>query len=135
MNIETLEQVEDTLQNLGYETKLDSEAVAFKVGDFVSVATISEDGKLVINCQVATEGQIQNDEFFAAALDANSRISPYAFALLTPENDGIEGEGQVVLTDSIPMLDLDPVELQSSVDSLRQALIAGGPALRVGLSG
>ena len=106
---------------------------------FVAVATIGDDNKLAITCQVAKLGDLREDDipsvqFFL--LDANTLISPFAFGILTgsdnPELDEAS-EFPIILTDSLPLGHLCRNELASSMDSLLVALKASDEALRIGL--
>ncbi|MEE9263180.1 MAG: hypothetical protein V3V11_01885, partial [Vicinamibacteria bacterium] len=84
-------------------------------------------------------GDIPEDNistFAVAALDANSRISPFAFATLTASDNPELDEPQqwpVVLTDSIPLGDLSPGELEAAMNSLWSALAESRDVLEAGI--
>lgn len=142
-NIENLEQVSEVLENLGYKVLHNDNAVHIAIGGtknpFVAVATIGDDKKLAITCQVAKLGDLREEDIPAVQfilLDANTLIRPFAFGILTgsdnPElNDA--SDFPIVLTDSLPLGDLCSNELASSMDSLLVALKASDEALRIGL--
>ena len=87
---ENLAEVARDLESFGYEVDLQDEAVHTKVGGeqnpFTVLLTIDKArNALVITCQLAKLGDIGEDSvpaFTIAALDANSRINPFAFATL-----------------------------------------------------
>lgn len=131
-NMNTLEDILSGLESLGYIGELQENAIAvFPLGRdnrFPAVLTIDGEGnKVSITCQVATLGQFKEDDIpslFAKALDENSIIAPYAYALLT-SSDGEENDASgwpLVLIDSIPLGDFSLSELDSSISSLITAL-------------
>ena len=143
-NIETLEQVAEVLQDLGYEIEVDENtAVYIKVGGnespFTAVVTCdTQRERMDITCQVAKLGDIPDEatpKFMLAALDANTAMRPYAFAVISdtdnPEYDEPE-EWPVVLTESIPLGDLCREEIEAAMDSLWMALAASRPVIEVG---
>ena len=143
-NIANLTQVAEALESAGYEAICHDGAVHTKVGGmqkpFTAVLTINADrNALVITCQLARLGDIPEDNistFAVAALDANSRISPFAFATLTASDNPELDEPQqwpVVLTDSIPLGDLSPGELEAAMDSLWSALAESRDVLEAGI--
>ncbi|MDP8239520.1 MAG: hypothetical protein P9X24_10560 [Candidatus Hatepunaea meridiana] len=139
----TLQQVAETLEELGYNVKSHDNAVHIAIGGtetpFITVATINENQELVMTCQVAKLGDLNEDDIPAVQfflLDANTRIRPYAFGILTAsDNDDYDdaAEYPIVLTDSLPLGDLSVGELASSMDSLLVALESSDDALRAGL--
>lgn len=136
-NINTTEDIQNALTLLGYESTQLNESVAVKVGSFTALLTIAEDN-LRISCRIATMSQINPDkegEFYVGMLDANSRIVPYAYALLTSE-DGLDENSDdiIVLTDSVPLGDFSQDELACSLTSLRSAILESASVIRVGLS-
>ena len=71
--------------------------------------------------------------FALAALDANGRIAPFAYALLTEEIEG-EEDGRhwpVVLIHSIPLGDFSEKELDCAMRSLVEALVGSRQVLSV----
>ncbi len=143
-DIETLEQVAEVLEENGYEPVASEGAVSVGVGGqeapFAATLTINKERQeLSITCQLAVLGDVLDDrelEFTVACLDANTRVRPYAFAVITasdnPELDDPD-EWPVVLTDSLPLGDLSPAELISSMDSLWAALAASWDVLHTGM--
>ena len=144
--IETLEQVAEVLESQGYKVQLiPSEAVMIDIGGathpFPAVITQSADEKqFVITCQLAVLGDIDegnSTQFMLAALDANTAIRPYAFAIISDtDNPELESEGKwpVVLTSSAPVGDLSEGELCVAIDDLWCALTAAAPVLKLGIS-
>lgn len=144
--IDNLDAVADALEAGGYEVQQLEGSVSTAVGGadapFVAVLTINEErNELVINCQVATLGDIPDKnvaEFAIACLDANSRIRPFAFATLTAtDNPALDNPDKwpIVLTDSVPLGDLSDTELQAAMDNLWAALVSGADVLRIGIDG
>ena len=145
-NINTLEQVADILETLGYEVELHAHSVLTKIGGsenpFFAVLTIAEASKeLIITCQLATLGDINENEdgllkFTISALDVNTSIRPFAFAIISDTDDSaLDNEQQwpIVLTDSLPLGDLSERELEAGMRSLLAALAASSDVLRIGL--
>jgi len=141
--IETLQQVAEVLEDLGYNVKSHDDAVHIAVGGtdnpFVAVITINEQNELVITCQVAKLGDLNEDEIPTVQfylLDANTRIRPFAFGIITASDDPEYDDAAdypIVLTDSIPLGDLCEDELTAAMDSLLVALKSSDEALRIGL--
>ncbi len=142
--IESLTQVADVLLDQGYEAELNPDAVFVKIGGseapFTAVVTTGDDGKsLSITCQLAKLGDFpegNTPNFMLAALDANTAIRPYAFAIISDSDDENLDEPEdwpVVLTDSLTLGDLCAEELMASVDNLWSALAASRPVLEIGL--
>ena len=137
-SLNTLPDIEKELGKLAYECDLIDNAIVTNIGAFTVVLTIDDDGFLNITCQVMELGQVQGEkltEFAFAALDANSRISPYAFSLITVADDPDltdEADYLVVLTDKIPLGDLSGCELRSAMQSLQTALLGTRDVLEAG---
>lgn len=137
-SLNTLPEIEEELSKLAYECDLIDHAIVTNIGAFAVALTIDEDGSLTISCQVMNLGQVQEEkltEFAFAALDANSRISPYAFSLITLADDPDltdEADYLVVLTDKIPLSDLSECELRSSMQSLQTAILGSRDVLIAG---
>ncbi len=144
--IETLEQVADVLERQGYDARLlPGEAVMMDIGGskhpFAAVITKNEDGaEFVVTCQLAELGDLDEElsaQFMLAALDANTAIRPYAFAVISDSDDPELAEPEkwpVVLTSSVPIGDLSEGELCVAMDGLWSALTAAAPVLKLGLS-
>jgi hypothetical protein len=132
--IKTLKQIHETLVQLGYEASLKENSVALKVGGieqpFPAVITHNKlTEHFQITCMVATLGKVPESKlaaFALAALDANHRIVPYAYALISEASDPTHDKPEdwpVVLMDSLPIGDLSPEELSASMQSLVAALV------------
>ena len=144
--IETLEQVLEVLEAQGYKAQMiPGGAVAVEIGGaqepFTAVITQTEDGaELVVTCQLAVLGDMDEElsaQFMLAALDANTALRPYAFAVISDTDDAeLEDADQwpVVLTSSVPIGDLSEGELCVAMDGLWRALSVAGPVLKLGLS-
>ena len=136
--MQTLSQINEALLALGYETELGETHIAVKVHSFAAVLSINESNQLEISCQVAKVSELNEGKLAAAAfaaLDANTRIAPYAFGIFTADEDGEGGveEDVIVLIDSVPLGDFQKSELESSMDSLVKALLNGREVLKTGL--
>jgi len=141
--IENLQQVTEVLEELGYDVRPHEDVVHIALGGtekpFIAVVTINENRELVINCQVAKLGDLSEDNIPTVQfilLDANTRIRPYAFGIITASDDAEfddAAEFPIVLTDSLPLGDLSTQELAKNLDSLLLALNTSDEALRVGL--
>jgi len=142
-NIENLEQVAEALMELGYNVVHSEEAVHMAVGGmntpFTAVMTINDSNEIVINCQVAKLGDLNEDDIPTvqfALLDANTRISPYAFGIISGSDDTEMNDAAqfpIVLTDSLPLGDLSSGELNAAMDSLLVAIESADEVLRIGL--
>lgn len=133
-NIMTLSEVHETLDVLGYEATLSDTSVVVKMGGlnkpFPAVVTHNKlTNHFQISCMVTKLGLVPEDKlaaFALAALDANSRIVPFAYALLTDSHTTKKDkpeEWQVVLTHAIPVGDFSRGELRSAMESLLAALV------------
>jgi hypothetical protein len=142
IHIATLVEVHETLLSLGYQSAFQNSSVAVKVGGldkpFVAVITHNQStNHFQITCLVTKLGQIDEDNlthFAIAALDANSRIVPFAFALLTEATSTKANKVEdwpVVLVHAIPVGDLSRGELDSAMKSLVAALIASANVLEL----
>lgn len=132
--INTLAKAYAELIKLGFDASVQEDSVAVKVGGtehpFAAVITHNQStAHFQITCLVAKLGEIGNrhlTRFAIAALDANSRITPFAYALLTDSDDPSlddERTWPIVLTHAIPLGDLSTQELESAMRSLVAALI------------
>lgn len=145
-NIETLEQVAEVLETQGYDARLvPDEAVLIDVGGaeqpFAAVVTKNDDGAaFVVTCQLAVLGDLDEElsaQFMLAALDANTAIRPYAFAIISDSDDPSLDTPEawpVVLTSSIPVGELSEGELSVAMDGLWSALTSASPVLKLGIS-
>lgn len=137
MDIRTLDQVAAFLEERGYKVERHEDTVVTDVGGFRTVVTLN-DTQLTISAQLGTLGQVLEDRvvaFFTAALDANTRIAPFAFATITAaDNASLEDPitFPIVLIDTLPVGDISEEELQFAFDSLLQALLGTREVLEVG---
>ena len=139
--LNNLPQIQEATDRLGYHTSLNDDALVVKIGQFPAILTIDE-GRLSINCKVARAGDIPeaNQAVFAtAALDANTRLSPYALAMITdlddPSSEGQEDDWPIVLADSIPLGDFEECELKSVLSDLQVALVGSKEVLQIAFTG
>ena len=142
-NINDVRTIAEVLSELGYEVVEGDNIVSTRIGGeenaFPVVLTISGD-QLKIDCQVAKSGQIVESkaaDFAWAALDANTRIVPFALGILTSSDDPShdnEDEWPIVLTDTIPLGDLSRSELEYAMDGLEKAIFGIKDVLRLGLT-
>ncbi len=131
MAIETIPQMAEALEQLGYEVKTDDVSVMTKVGGeekpFPAVITLNDVDEFVITCRMAKLGAVKElEKFLVTALDANTRILPYAIGLLTASDNAElddEEEWPVVIVNSIPKCDLSLSEVESAMDSLLRAIL------------
>jgi len=140
MNIVSLAQVDKVFQDLGLESEINGDSIILKVGshEHPFLTVVSSDGdNLDFKCQLVKADQIEEEQegiFAFAALDANTRIAPFAFGFLTAD-DGVEdGSDSFVLTNRLPLGNLSEDELRSAVGSLKAALIASREVLEIGLT-
>ncbi len=142
-DIRNLNDVTGVLEELGYDVKEGDNAVHVAVGGsekpFVAVLTIDQSDQLMITCKVAKLGDLREEEIPQVQfylLDTNSRIMPFAFAIITASDDAEMEDAAdypIVLLDSMPLGDLSSHELASAMDSLLVAVDASGEALKLGL--
>lgn len=120
----TLRSLQNVLTELGYDATLNDESISLKINEQFPLVITENDGEFTFSCQVAELADVPDDDlakFALAALDANQRIRPFAFSILT------DGDGEtipVVLIDSIPTLDLDRSEVDRIMLKLHSALIS-----------
>jgi len=134
-NIKSSSEVIEVLTSMGYEPEAIDIGVRFKIGSseaaFPVVVYINGGDEMIINCEVATWGEISKnidvaakDDFFLGMLDINSQILPYSIAVIS-DIDGEEDNKDswpVVLIDSMPLGDLSENEFRASIESLIKAL-------------
>lgn len=143
-NIQSLPEIAEVVENLGYEVGAQPEFIAVKIpvgtGEpYTAVLTIDEDRqKLVITCQVARYGDIPEDrlpDVLAAQSDANTRIDPFAFATLTNLDDPDRADADdwlFVLIDSMPLGDLSAAELEAVMADLQRAMPEVNNVMEIG---
>lgn len=137
-SIDTLQQIAEDLETMGYEPKFSAEqnTLFVPIGpqkSFTAVLTIT-DNELTIQAGITTLEDIGEENFnkFAfAALDTNTRIQPFAFGILTTEDDVENEDTPVVLTNSVPLGDFSTKELEFAMQSLWKAILGTRTALQV----
>ena len=144
MVINTLKQVVELLKTLGYKVVLQKQSVSFLIGGtntpFTAIITIDKTGKqLLVTCQVAKVGDFPENnlfDLFVACLDLNTRITPFAFGIITSsDNPSLDNEKiwPIVLIDSILIGDLSEEEFKVEIENLWIALSTGAEVIKVGL--
>ncbi len=133
-HLSSLADVYESLKTLGYEAVLKDNSVAVKVGGiakpFPAVITLNDSHQhFQITCMLASLGDVAEKNvtnFAIAALDANTRIAPFAYGLISeaddPSADDIK-KWPVVLIHSVPIGDFSQGELDSAMKSLVAALV------------
>jgi hypothetical protein len=138
--MDNLAQIHEGLQNAGYVAKhdLENDVVIISLDGGIPAVLMVENNQLSITAQICTLGELQEDNlltFAMAALDANSRISPFAFSLITERDDPSitePSEYAVTLVDHIPLGDFEQPELESAMQSLLTALVGSREAIQAG---
>lgn len=154
-DINTLADCVAALQDMGYHARLDTDGESVTGGisitidddpntddtkDFIFMLT-ENDGSLQFDCQLCTIGDLPGEETDTVGeeeaqisalalifLAVNTEIQPFSVGLINP--DGILDETDVlVLTNSVPMGNLNRNEFQSAMDGLRRGLVAVIPSL------
>jgi hypothetical protein len=132
MALSTLSQICEALEDRAYNCRIVGDAVVVMFGSdaapFPVVLTVNGKNELVVTCQLAELGDIDEEkatEFAFSALDINSRISPYAVAIITSGDDPelAEADFPIILQDNIPLGDLCEEELESAMQSLSAAIV------------
>lgn len=141
--LDNLQQISEALEELGYQVKFSTEAIHIAIGGttnpFLAVATVNDRNELVITCKVAKLGDLEEEkipEIEFLLLDANTQIRPYAFGIISSNDnpDMIDAaEFPIILTDSLPLGDLCKEELSCSLDGLLMALESSSEIFRDGL--
>lgn len=133
--INTLKKAYEVLLKLGFEAILNEHSVGVNVGGaehpFTAVITHNVSTEhFQITCLITRLNKIKKDtmfHFMLAALDANCRIMPFAYGLLTepldPKDEDDGKDWPVVLTHAVPLGDFSDKELESCMHSLVAALI------------
>ena len=133
-----LPQILEGLEDAGYVAKQEEDAILVRLDGGIPAVLTVDDDELHITCQLATLGELREEnslEFAFAALDVNSRISPFAISLITERDDASltdASEYVVTLVDTIPLGDFEQSELMSAMQSLLTALIGCKEVLEVG---
>ncbi len=136
-----LPQIKETAERLGYKAVLTDDALIVRIGNFPTFLTIDQ-GRLCINCKIARAGDVPESNqaaFATSALDANTRLSPYAIAMITdiddPSCEGLEEDWPIVLTDTIPLGDFEESELRAALVDLQAALVGSKEVLQIAFTG
>ena len=133
-----LPQIHQGLEDAGYIAKHEDDAILVRLDGGIPAILTIDDGNLQITCQLATLGELREEnalEFAYAALDANSRLLPYAMSLITERDDPSitdTSEYVVTLVDSVPLGDFEQPELESAMQSLLTALVGCREVMEVG---
>jgi hypothetical protein len=136
--MENLTQIHTGLEEAGYVAKQEDDAIIIRLDGGIPAVMTVEDETLLITCQIATLGELREEnalEFAYAALDANSRITPFAISLITDRDDpSIKDTSEYVVTlvDSVPLGDFEQSELVSAMQSLLTALVGCREVIEVG---
>lgn len=137
-----LAEIHQGLEDLGFIAKhnIEDSVVVVTLDGGIPAVLMIEDDDLSITAQLCTLGELHEENmlvFSMAALDANSRISPYAISLITERDDPSivdTAEYVVTLVDHIPLGDFEQSELASAMQSLLTALVGSREVLEVGVA-
>jgi len=133
-NIASLPEIHEALSQLGFQSVLSDTSVTVRVGGlakpFNAVITHNKHAKqFQFTCQIALLGKIPESKmahFAIAALDANTHITPFAYGIISAEDDPSltdPAKWPVVLVHAVPIGDYSINELAASMSSLLAALI------------
>lgn len=142
MPINTPALLEELLENHGYAPTVSGSSLFIPIGGseapYTASFTFDNKGHIRVTCQLAVLGDFAEDklgELSLAALDANTQISPYAFAVIgASEGDVDIHRCPLVLTDTLLCADLSAEEVTYSLDKLLEALTFSRHILKLGLS-
>lgn len=142
MPIDSASQLAQVLEKHGYAPKISDQSVFVPLGRMQSPFTASfsftQPGKMQITCQLAVLGDFPEDslaQLGLAALDANTQISPYAFAIIgSAEKDVDIKNCPLVLIDTLATTDLSEAEITFTLDKLLEALTFSAGILKLGLT-
>lgn len=137
-----LTQIQTGLEDLGFVAKhnIADEVLVVILDGGIRAVLMIENEQLAITAQVCTLGELREENllvFSMAALDANSRISPFAFSLITERDDPSITDTKdyvVTLVDHIPLGDFEQSELESAMQSLFTALVSSREVLEAGVA-
>ena len=140
MSIHTPALLEKFLENHGFAPRVTGYSVVIPVGEAAQTHwvafTFRKDDQLSITCQLAVLGDFAPDSLARlslAALDANTQIAPYAFALIGASEAEVELElCPLVLTDTIPTSDLSKAEMSYAIEKLFEAIEHSREVLKFG---
>lgn len=139
-SMDNLAEVHNGLEDLGFVANhnIADGIIVVSLDGGMPAALMIDGGHLSITAQVCTLGELREANltvFAMAALDANSRVSPFAFSLITERDDPtIQDMSQYVVTlvDHIPLGDFEKPELESAMQSLITALVGSREVLEAG---
>jgi hypothetical protein len=142
MSIANPAALSDLLVKHGYTPKVDGQSVFIPMGSTAAPYTASfrfdDKGHLQITCQLAVVGDFPEanlGKLALAALDANTQISPYAFAVIGASQGEVDIHlSPLVLIDTLLTSDLCEEEVIYSVDRLLQAITSSASILKLGLA-
>lgn len=138
MKLRSLTSISSTLEEAGYTTTQDENAVFVELshGDKVRAAVLQlQDGALHVTLQLAKLSDFDQDQLALVAINAlaaNVEMLPYAFAIIKPADnadDAAVSGSPLVLINSVPIEDLSEDELLWDIQKLQSALIAGAAAI------
>lgn len=135
-----LAEIQQGLENLGFVSKYKTEddMIVVRLDGGIRAVLMVKDDSLAITAQLCTLGELQEESltvFAMAALDANSRLSPYAISLITERDDPSivdVSEYVVTLVDNVPLGDFESIELAAAMQSLLTALVGCREVLEAG---
>ena len=103
------------------------------------VVHLPQKGRMQVTCQLAQLGDFPESalpQLALAALDANTQISPYAFAVIGAAEEELDiHRSPLVLIDTLPTHDLSEEEVLFSLDKLLEALTFSSGILKLGFAG
>ena len=123
-------QLKELLEKQGYTPHVSSDSVFIAIGGsdapYTAAFTFTKNAQLQITCQLALLGDFHSEklgEMALAALDANTQISPYAFAVIGAPSEGEVDEKRcpIVLIDTLPTADLNDGEVIYAIDRLLES--------------
>lgn len=134
--------LEQLLVNHGYLPKVSGDTVFVPLGGtenpYTAAFTFNKRGQIQVTCQLARLGDFAENKLAQvslAALDANTQISPYAFAIIGASEGEVEVHScPIVLIDTLPCGDLSEEEVLFSLDKLLEALTFSRDILKLGLA-
>lgn len=142
MPIDSPAQLSQVLEKHGYAPKVSGDSVFLPLGGtkapYTAAFTFDQKGRLQVTCQLAVLGDFAEESLAhlaLAALDANTQISPYAFAIIgSSEQDVDIHRCPLVLIDTLLTSDLNEEEVVFSLDKLLEALTFSSGILKLGFA-
>ena len=143
MKLKSLHTIASTLEDAGYTTTHDENAVFVELhhdGKPYPAVLQLQDDALHLTCQLGKLSDFDQDQLSLVAVNAlaaNVEMLPYAFAIIKP-TDGADAEAvsesPLVLINSVPIEDLSEDEVLWDLQKLQSALIAGLAAISTAVS-